>query len=195
MTITTEFTLTENQFISDLPLEIKHKLTHLEAPTGRGKTTFVVEQLAKKTKVIMLCPVKVQVAQLAHDFKGNKKVQCITGDEKSNGLHGDIIICVYDRLQQLIDSGIHLSHYTLVVDEAHKVYQAASYRSAALSVIVEQIIKGSFKQVLTISATFQPDIFPIDFDEQIVVEHQHENQPDIEVMYYEKKTYMELKWL
>lgn len=191
MTIITNYDLTENQYISGLNIEIKHQLTHLEAPTGRGKTTFIIEALAKKLKIIMVCPVKVQVAQLAHDFRDKPKVQCITGKEGSNAISGDIIICVYDKLKGLLDSGRHFSSYMLVIDEAHKMYQAASYRRNALSVLLDAITNGSFKQVLTVSATFQPDIFPFNFDEQIVIEHQHEHQPDISVIYYKKKPLME----
>lgn len=191
----TNVNLTEDQFLSDSTIEIKHKLTHLTAPTGRGKTTFIINELAKKSKIIMVCPTKVQVAQLAHDFKDNQKVQCITGKENSNALYGDIIICVYDKLKGLLESGRHFSTYMLVIDEAHKMYQAASYRRNAIAVLLDAISDDLFKQVLTVSATFQPEIFPFDFDEQIVVEHQHEHQPDIEVSYYKKKAYMEQKLL
>jgi len=191
MTIVTKFTLTENQYLSDLTIDIKHQFTHLEAPTGRGKTTFIIEELAKKSKIIMACPTKVQVAQLDHDFRENQKVQCITGNENSNALYGDVIICVYDKLNGLLDSGRHFSTYTLVIDEAHKMYQAASYRRNAIAVLLDAISDGRFKQVLTVSATFQPDIFPFDFDEQIVIEHQYEHQPDIDVIYYKEKVLME----
>jgi hypothetical protein len=193
MTVVTKYTLDENQYITDLKIDIniKHQLTHLEAPTGRGKTTFIIEALAKKLKIIMVCPVKVQVAQLEHDFRDNPKVQCITGKEGSNAIYGDIVICVYDKLKGLLDSGRYFSTYMLVVDEAHKMYQAASYRRNAISVLLDAINDGSFKQVLTVSATFQPDIFPFEFDEQIVIDHQHEHQPDIDVIYYKKKLLMD----
>lgn len=191
MTNITNATLPEDQYLSDLTIDIKHQLTHLEAPTGRGKTTFIIEELAKKSKIIMVCPTKVQVAQLAHDFRDNPKVQCITGKETTNTLYGDIIICVYDKLKGLLDSGRHFSTYMLVIDEAHKMYQAASYRRNAIAVLLDAISDGSFKQVLTVSATFQPEIFPFDFDEQIILEHQHEHQPDIDVIFYKKKRLME----
>ena len=187
MTIPTILNLTENQYLADLNIDIKHQLTHVEAPTGRGKTTFIIEELAKKSKIIMVCPTKVQVAQLAHDFRENQKVQCITGKEGNNALYGDVIICVYDKLKGLLESGRYFSTYMLVIDEAHKMYQAASYRRNAIAVLLDAISDDLFKQVLTVSATFQPEIFPFDFDEQIVVEHQHEHQPDIEVNYYKKK--------
>ncbi len=191
MTIITEFTLTENQYISDLALEIEHKLTHLAAPTGRGKTTFVVDQLSAGSKVIMVCPVNVQVKQLAHDFRDNEKVQCITSDDKTNGLYGDIIICVYDQLAKILDSGLHPSHYVIVIDEAHKLYQAANYRSKALSVLLDAISDGIFKQVLTVSATFQPDIFPFTFDEQIVIKHEQKQKPPMEVVFHKSKKFMD----
>lgn len=191
MTIITKFTLTENQYLSDLTIDFKHQLTHVEAPTGRGKTTFIIEELAKGSKIIMVCPTKVQVAQLDHDFRDNPKVQCITGKEGSNALYGDIIICVYDKLKGLLESGRHFSTYMLVIDEAHKMYQAASYRRNAIAVLLDAVSDDLFKQVLTVSATFQPDIFPFHFDEQIVIEHQHEHQPDIGVIYYKKKNFME----
>jgi len=195
MTLLTTFTLEQDQFISDLPIKIEHYLTHLGAPTGRGKTTFVIEQLAKKSKIIMLCPVKVQVAQLAHDFRDNRKVQCFTGNETSNSLYGDVIVCVYDKLQSLLDSGIHFSEYTLVVDEAHKIYQAASYREYALTPILHAIHDHVFKQVITISATFQSDIFPLEFNERIEIFHKNKTQPKAEVLFYKTKKSLEERLL
>jgi hypothetical protein len=193
MTIPTNLNLAENQYLSDLTIDIKHQLTHLEAPTGRGKTTFIIEELAKKSKIIMVCPTKVQVAQLAHDFSDNPKVQCITGKEGSNAIFGDIIICVYDKLRGLLESGRHFSTYMLVIDEAHKMYQAASYRRNAIAVLLDAISDGLFKQVLTVSATFQPEIFPFDFDEQIVIDHQqNQNQkPTCDVIFHKKKGFMD----
>jgi len=191
MTIITNHHLTENQYLSDLKINTKHQLTHLEAPTGRGKTTFVMDQLAVKSKVIMLCPVNVQVAQIAHDYKDNQKVQCITGNEKTNALSGDIIVCVYDKLQSVMDSINHLSNYILVIDEAHKIYQAAGYRQAALSPILNAITEKKFKQVITVSATFQPEIFPLVFDEQIMITHANNKMPVFQGHFYNKKVFMQ----
>ena len=92
MTLSTKFTLEQDQFISDLPINIEYYLTHLGAPTGCGKTTFIIEELAKKSKVLMLCPVNVQVAQLAHDFKDDPRVQCLTANDTSNSLDADVIV-------------------------------------------------------------------------------------------------------
>jgi|TARA_R110001583_G_scaffold47956_2_gene150019 hypothetical protein len=191
MTLSTKFTLEQDQFISDLPINIEYYLTHLGAPTGCGKTTFVIEELAKKSKVLMLCPVNVQVAQLAHDFKDDPRVQCLTANDTSNSLDADVIVCVYDKLQQLLDSGVHFSEYTLVIDEAHKIYQAASYRESALTPILNAIDDHTFKQVITISATFQRDIFPLEFNEQIEILHRNKSQPKAEVHFYKNRTSLE----
>jgi hypothetical protein len=195
MTLLTTFTLEQDQFISDLPIKIEHYLTHLGAPTGRGKTTFIIEELAKKSKIIIACPVKVQVAQLDHDFKDDPRVQCLTANDTSNSLYGDVIVCVYDKLQSLLASGINFSEYTLVIDEAHKIYQAASYRESALTPILNAIDDHTFKQVITISATFQPDIFPLEFNERIEVLHRNNSQPKAEVHFYKNRTSLEERLL
>jgi hypothetical protein len=191
MTLSTRFTLEQDQFISDLPINIEYYLTHLGAPTGCGKTTFIIEELAKKSKVLMLCPVNVQVAQLAHDFKDDPRVQCLTGNDTSNSLYGDVIVCVYDKLQSLLASGINFAEYTLVIDEAHKIYQAANYRESALTPILNAIDDHTFKQVITISATFQRDIFPLEFNEQIEILHRNKSQPKAEVHFYKNRTSLE----
>lgn len=183
----TTLTLGQDQFISDLPINIEYYLTHLGAPTGCGKTTFIIEELAKKSKILMVCPVNVQVAQTAHDHKDNPKVQCLTANDTSNSLYGDVIVCVYDKLQSLLDSGLNFSEYTLVIDEAHKIYQAASYREVALARILQAIYDRVFKQVVTISATFQPDIFPLEFNERIEVLHKNKTQSKAEVIFYMNK--------
>jgi hypothetical protein len=191
MTLMTTLTLGQDQFISDLPINIEYYLTHLGAPTGCGKTTFIIEELAKKSKVLMLCPVNVQVAQLAHDFKDDPRVQCLTGNDTSYSFDADVIVCVYDKLQQLLDSGVHFSEYTLVIDEAHKIYQAANYRESALARILQAIYDRVFKQVVTISATFQPDIFPLEFNERIEVLQRNKSQPKAEVHFYKNRTSLE----
>ena len=191
MTIITEPELAENEYITDLGIEIRHALTHLQAPTGRGKSTFIIEEFAKTNKVILVCPVKVQVAQIASDFKDNKKVQCFTGEETTNALHGDVIVCVYDKLATLLEQNTYLKDYVLVVDEAHKIYQAAGYREQALSVVLDAIIDKTFKQVITISATFQTEIFPLEFDEQILISHAPTEKPDVDVIYYKNYQLLE----
>jgi hypothetical protein len=195
MTLSTELTLEQDQYISDLSIKIEYYLTHLGAPTGSGKTTFIIEELAKKSKVLMLCPVNVQVAQLAHDFKDDPRVQCLTGNNTSNSLDADVIVCVYDKLKQLLDSGINFSEYTLVIDEAHKIYQAANYRESALAHILQAIYDHTFKQVVTISATFQPDIFPLEFNEQIEVLQRNKSQPKAEVYFYQNRKSLEERLL
>ena len=191
MPLLTEPELAENQFISDLNLEITQPLTHLQAPTGRGKSTFIIEEFAKTNKVILACPVKVQVAQIASDFKDNEQVQCFTGDETTNALYGDVIVCVYDKLAAILEQNTYLKNYVLVVDEAHKIYQAAGYREQALSVVLDAIIDKTFKQVITISATFQPEIFPLEFDEQILISHAPTEKPDVDVLYYKNYQLLE----
>jgi hypothetical protein len=191
MTLLTRFTLEQDQFISDLPINIEYYLTHLGAPTGCGKTTFIIEELAKKSKLLILCPVNVQVAQLAHDFKDDPRVQCLTGNDTSNSLYGDVIVCVYDKLEPLLASGINFSEYTLVIDEGHKIYQAASFREVALARILQAIYDRVFKQVVTISATFQPDIFPLEFNERIEVLQRNKSQPKAEVHFYKNRTSLE----
>jgi len=191
MTIMTKLALSVKEFISDLNFEISYPLSHMEAPTGRGKSTFILDKLSHIKKILLLCPVTAQVTQLSSDYLGDPRVQCFTNDSQFNNLTGDVVIAVYDKLPTLLELYPELKDYVLVIDEAHKIYQAAGYRQAALSTILNAITNNTFKQVVTVSATFQSDIFPIVFDEQILISHQPLVKPAIDVTFYKTKKKMD----
>lgn len=191
MVLTTKFALDSGKFISDLPIDISHYLTHVEAPTGSGKSTLFIEEWSKTVKIVFLCAVNVQVAQVAADNIDNPNVQCITKDTSVERLSGQVIVCVYDKLAAVQEQLNNPNDYVLVIDEAHKIYQAAGYRQTALSVIVDAITSKTFKQVVTVSATFIPDIFPVEFDEQIIISRQVKEKSAVDVIFHNKKQQME----
>jgi hypothetical protein len=191
MVMTTKYALDLGKFISDLPIDISNYLTHLESPTGCGKSTFFIEELSKTVKIVFLCAVNVQVAQIAADYIDNPNVQCITKETSVDRLSGQVIVCVYDKLAAIQGQLTNPNDYVLVIDEAHKIYQAAGYRQVALSVIVDAITSKTFKQVVTVSATFIPDIFPVEFDEQIIISRQVQRQSAVDVIFHDNTKQME----
>jgi hypothetical protein len=190
MSIITVPELAENEFITDLDIEITHYLTHLGAPTGRGKSTYIIEELSKLHKILFLCAVNLQVEQIGKDYQDDPRVQCITNANPCNRLSGQVVVAVYDKLAMLLERFDNIDDYVLVVDEAHKIYQAAPYRQSAVAAIVDAITNNTFKQVVTVSATFIPEIFPATFNEQILISHQPAEKPAVDVVFHNKKELM-----
>lgn len=185
-----DFSLAPDEFLSSVKFSLNGALNYLSAPTGAGKSTYVIEELSKRAKVLMLCPVNLQVAQIAADYALNPKVQVIDSNSQDTYLHGDVVVAVYDRLPQLRAMSDKLSEYTLVIDECHKVYQAASYRETAILGMLDAIRENVFKRVVLISATFQPDIFPLPIDQQVIIEKLPKVMPTCEVFFHKKRDKM-----
>jgi superfamily II DNA or RNA helicase len=155
------YKLTDDQYISDLNLQLNpdHYLTHLCADTGMGKSSWVMEQLTQQTPIIFAVPQRAQIMQLQNRYGGSNEIDFIYGGHtqlSDDPLH---IVCTYDQLPML-QAELLTHHYLLVVDEVHKLYQAASYREEAVLNLIDAIRDERFSQVVTMSATFTPQLVP-----------------------------------
>lgn len=159
--ITQEIALTKNEFLKDKMPAVTSGLTLIEAPTGVGKSTFVLEKLTEQGPVLMLVPLVLQVRQIKSTIKTDiEKYRFVQGGDLKKTMAADLkgkhIVATYDllpRLKELIDP----SAYILVVDEVHKMYSAGTYRSEAINPILEALTdKSMFKQRVTCTATYTP---------------------------------------
>lgn len=162
--ITTELTLSENEYLQDKMPAISASLTLIEAPTGVGKSTWALEELVKQGLVLMLVPVVLQIRQLQAAYKDRADLVVLSGSDNANakdkadrmkGISGKSIVATYDLLPQILNV-VDSKKYTLVVDEVHKVYAAGSYRDEALNPVLASLLSKSFKQVVVCTATYTP---------------------------------------
>jgi hypothetical protein len=183
------YRLATGQFLSDLDLTdtLTHigtgRIVHLAADTGVGKSTFVVEQLARRHRVIFVVPQRMQIQQLMARYGQDPRIQFIFGGHDSGTPHRSCIVCTYDQLAHVAEH-VELSRYWLVVDEVHKLYQAASYRGPAITNVLECILEQRCQQVLTLSATLTPALLPFRVDHWIDVVRPHPVPRQLEVRLY-----------
>jgi hypothetical protein len=152
--------LKNGQFLQDLNIKLTNGITLINSGTGSGKTHYVLNDLVTNGKVIMTVPLRSQIEQLRHMYKGRNDIAFLRGSE---GFDPDIdyfsnnIVCTYDMLPAILAKIHDLKKYTLVVDEVHKLYQAGSYRADALNPLLSLLsTPKKFKRVLLLTATFTP---------------------------------------
>jgi len=167
---TIQYKLNTNQYISDLDLQIDEDsyITHLSADTGTGKSSWVMEVLSEQCNVVFAVPQLAQIRQLRALYKDRNDIDFVYGSQRVLSPAPTLIVCTYDQLRW-VQSQIFADHFTLVVDEVHKLYQAASYRPDAIANLLAAIRNQTFANVITISATFTPELVPYKLDAQIKV--------------------------
>lgn len=179
------YKLTDGQYISDLNLQINPDsyVTHLCGDTGMGKSSWVMDHLFQQGNTLFVVPQLAQIKQLEHKYSERADIEFIYGGKTELSDTPSNIVCTYDQLSS-IQSKIHCHHYNLVVDEVHKLYQAASYRTEAVSRLVDAIMDERFNSVLTMSATFSPDLVPYRIDSWIEASRTTEIERNIQLELY-----------
>lgn len=144
---------------------------HIQSSTGTGKSTYVMRTLSQSSKVIFAVPQRAQVDQLKGLYS-QSDIACefMYGGETSgqNIKTADVTICTYDCLE-LVLNRVDPAGYTLVIDEAHKLYQAANYRNRAINSVIHHAKYTKFKRVITLSAKLNLDLVPIDYDKIVEI--------------------------
>ncbi len=187
--------LSVNQFLTSLGIKIEpNKSTFLVAPTGAGKTTFTMEELKAQFKlVLILVPTQAKVMELQHEYSGKTKVVseylffCANEnpDDSLRKFKG-VIVATYDKFDKIIKlmSDSQKKAALLVIDEAHKLYSAGSFRDDALTPVIWHLQKRSIPTSLFLTATKTTELFDqlkIDIDQEIYVKHQNPPVRDIRV--------------
>lgn len=136
--------------IKEVKYEILDGRKLLIAGTGRGKTN-TIKQLAKEgKKIIMLEPLTTQVSQ--EDKHIEYYMACFCENAKNNKITDNttLIICTYDKFSEVIEQ-IKFDEWSLVVDEAHELICALSYRRKVVEFIWD-VLKER-EQFLLMTAT------------------------------------------
>ena len=161
-----QMNLQSNQFIGDIGFpQTRGKRLLLQAGTGVGKTTFIMEGGLKEHPIIIqVIPSVLKVRELEEQYSNrhNEIGYLFYYDKKAPNeadiLNKDrhIIVCTFDKLEAVISilNKKQLASTLLVIDECHKLYSAGSYRDEAINSIVMNIKHGTFKSVLALTATF-----------------------------------------
>ena len=187
--------LAKKEYLTDLGLVIEpNQFTFLVAPTGAGKTTLTMEELKARFKlVIILVPTQAKVMELQHEYSGKVALKseylffCANEnpDETIRKFKG-AIVSTYDKFDKIIKlmSDSQKKEALLVIDEAHKLYSAGSFRDDALTPIIWHLQKRSIPTSLFLTATKTTELFDqlkIEIDQEIYVKHQNPPVRDIRV--------------
>lgn len=187
--------LSVNQYLTSFGIKIEpNKSTFLVAPTGAGKTTFTMEELKAQFKlVLILVPTQAKVMELQHEYSEKTKVIseylffCANEnpDETIRKFKG-AIVATYDKSDKIFQllSNSQKKEALLVIDEAHKLYSAGSFRDDALTPVIWHLQKRSIPTSLFLTATKTTELFDqlkIDIDQEIYVKHQNPPVRDIRV--------------
>ncbi|KAF1025693.1 MAG: hypothetical protein GAK29_01756 [Acinetobacter bereziniae] len=190
-----ELQLCHNQYLTSFGIKIEpNKFTFLVAPTGAGKTTFTMEELKAQFKfVLILVPTQAKVMELQHEYSGKTKVIseylffCANEnpDDSLRKFKG-VIVATYDKFDRIIKlmTDSQKKAALLVIDEAHKLYSAGSFRDDALTPVIWHLQKRSIPASLFLTATKTTELFDqlkIDIDQEIYVTHQNPPVRDIRV--------------
>lgn len=145
----------------------------IAAPTGSGKTTFLVT-LAKRTgRRILLCvPTRNQCRQLQKDYP---EALAIMGrrdqDRAADSAAHKVVFCTYDTAHHVPDLGKRI----LVIDEAHQVINAYRYRAEALNRLLWCAERA--QQVVYLSATMPTAL--VDAFKLPTVDVERKNNPQV----------------
>lgn len=190
-----ELQLRPNQYLSAFDIKIvPNKFTFLVAPTGAGKTTFTMEELKVQFKVVLiLVPTQAKVMELQNEYSGKAPLLCEylffcanENPEETIRRFKGVIVATYDKFDKIIQlmSNPQKKASLLVIDEAHKLYSAGSFRDDALTPVICHLQKRSILTILFLTATKTTELFDqlkIDIDQEILVKHQNPPVRDIRV--------------
>tara|TARA_R110002167_G_scaffold110673_2_gene281288 strand:- start:4447 stop:6426 length:1980 start_codon:yes stop_codon:yes gene_type:complete len=161
---TIHYQLSKDQHLGDITIDLDDQdyITHISADTGVGKSSWVLDKLGKQHNVVFAVPQLAQMTQLQSRYAGRKDISFFYGghldDEPTS-----IIVCLYNQIDYVL-SLIFAHQYLLVIDEVHKIYQASSYRGDHISSVLDVIDQERFAGVVTLSATFTPELVPFPID-------------------------------
>lgn len=179
--------LSVNQYLTSIGIKVEpNQSTFLVAPTGAGKTTFTMEELKVQfTFVLILVPTQAKVMELQNEYSGKVAFKseylffCANEnpDESLRKFKG-VIVATYDKFEKIIQlmSNSQKKEALLVIDEAHKLYSAGSFRDDALTPVIWHLQKRSIPTSLFLTATKTTELFDqlkIDIDQEIYTKHQN----------------------
>ena len=158
------------------------------------QSPFTMEELKVQFKVVLiLVPTQAKVMELQNEYSGKAPFLCEylffcaneNPDETIRRFKG-VIVATYDKFDKIIQlmSNPQKKAALLVIDEAHKLYSAGSFRDDALTPVICHLQKRSILTILFLTATKTTELFDqlkIDIDQEILVKHQNPPVRDIRV--------------
>jgi superfamily II DNA/RNA helicase len=185
--------------LSSMPPTLSAPVTHLEGPTGIGKTTWLLNELTKTQRLVLVVPTRSQLFQLKSQYGQRESLAFVSGDDKgaldSRYLSRQDVVCTYDQLFAVRRKlGLdEQKRRVLVIDEAHKMYQAGGYRASAIhNLLVNFKANMQWARIVTVSATFSPFLIELaGLKPQEWIKVTQEDRPirQFEAIYYHRKDF------
>lgn len=195
----TNLHLLAGEHLCDKHLSLTETYTHLEGPTGIGKTTWLLDVLAKERRLVLVVPTLSQLRQLKSEYGKRSSLAFVSGTDKKALERAEItaqtIICTYDQLGSVRRAlgREEQAKRILVIDEAHKMYQAGGYRGSAIQNLLANFhTEMPWERVLTVSATFSRFLIKLAKlapGEWITVTQDGRPARHFEVLYYGKRDF------
>jgi hypothetical protein len=189
--------LKADQHLDDINMPLNHYLTHIEGGTGIGKSTFLLNVLALRGPLLMAVPTLSQLRQLKSSYNHREDLIFVSGKNFHEAMNyvdfeGKTIVCIYDQLYKIKQrlTKEEIRSRTLVIDEAHKLYQAGGYRGTAIHNLLVNIRKREWLKVVTVSATFSKFLVTLanlNFDQWITVIKPDRPTRNIKALYYARQ--------
>lgn len=196
---TTNLHLRAGEQLSGKQLTLTYTYTHLEGPTGIGKTTWLLNVLAQQHRLVLVVPTLSQLRQLESQYQARGCFAFVCGTNKTAldnpHIASQTVVCTYDQLGAVKRAlgGQEQANRILVIDEAHKIYQAGGYRASAIhNLLVNFDQNMPWARVLTVSATFSRFLVRLaglEPQEWITVTQDGRPIRRFEALYYSKKDF------
>ncbi len=154
-----DYTLHVNRYIGEQAASLvnyiqQHGKVLLKARTGTGKTTFALEELARRVRgrVIILEPLTVIVDAIARSRYGEIAVikQGATHEDVQTALHSKITVCTYDSFAKMPPAA---DDDLIICDEVHELLSGYGMpdKRSKYEYLFRQLLAA--RNVLCISAT------------------------------------------
>ena len=171
-------------YINKYLIEIKDSLNLeenliIESPPNTGKSTFFLRDVDFKR--IYLVPTKIMIEDLKkHNSNAQVVQEGVLSDEIN--INADLIISTYEGLEKILNSRINFADYTLLIDESHNLFTAASphFRFLALYRITQNFNK--FKNTILLSGTWIEFPFSKTYFRLIKVRTRNPTFTDLEII-------------
>lgn len=193
--------LVKGQKLGDVGLTLTETYTHIQGGTGAGKTWWLLNKLARQQRLVMVVPTVSQLRQVQNNYRRRYDLAFVSGEDKTAIKKPNIakrsIVCTYDQLGLIMRTlgESEVKNRILVIDEAHKLYQAGGYRGTAIHGLLVNFERSPWARIVTVSATFSTFMVRLAClrpDEWVAVEEASRPKRDFTARYYQPSEFP--KW-
>lgn len=150
-----------NKWVSEaiqkiITLTEEHDRILLKAETGSGKTTAFIKdfrRIKKDSKTLLIAPLTIIVDQLSAEYKNEPGISFLTGrsrrDDHMQALNSNFVVATYEQGIKHLEKN---NFDYVIVDEAHQLVMANSYKANVIEQVTKQL-QGNKAKLIGLSGT------------------------------------------